>query len=379
MTAGEAARACAAVQEVLCLWGRGARFALARLFEPFRLRGVTLRNRIVMSPMCQYSAGPDGVPTDWHLVHLGSRAVGGAGTILAEATAVEPRGRISPGDTGIWEDAQAEAWARITRFVTAQGAVAGVQLAHAGRKASTARPRDGGASLAQGAGGWTVVGPSAEPFAPGSPVPEPLRAEGIADVVRAFAAAAVRARAAGFQLIELHAAHGYLLHEFLSPLVNRRSDAYGRDRCRLLLEVVDAVRAVWPEELPLFVRLSATDWAPGGIDGDATVETARRLKAHGVDLVDCSSGGAIPGVPIPEYPGYQASFAARVRREAGVPSGAVGRITEATHAESLVADGVADLVVLARQLLRDPYWPLHAARVLGVDGPWAPQYGRARP
>ena len=331
----------------------------------------------MVSPMCQYSA-VDGVPTDWHLVHLGSRATGGAGLVMAEATAVQARGRISPADTGLWNDAQTEAWARIAAFVAAQGAVAGVQLAHAGRKASTARPWDGGGPLPPEEGGWRpVVGPSATPFAPGYPAPEPLDAAGIQGVVRAFADAAARARAAGFAVIELHGAHGYLLHSFLSPLVNQREDAYGRDRRRLLLEVVDAVRRVWPEDRPLFVRLSSTDWTPGGIDADDTVETARQLKEHGVDLVDCSSGGAIPGAAVPEAPGYQVPFAARVRRAAGIATGAVGRITEPTHAEAVLAAGEADLIVLGRALLADPYWPQVAAGRLGAEAPWPVQYGRA--
>jgi 2,4-dienoyl-CoA reductase-like NADH-dependent reductase (Old Yellow Enzyme family) len=352
---------------------------MARLFESLTIRGVTLRNRVVVSPMCQYSA-EDGVPNDWHLVHLGSRAVGGAGLVLTEATAVEPRGRISPADTGLWDDRQAEAWARIVRFVAAQGAVPGVQLAHAGRKASVARPWEGGRPLGPEEGGWRpVVGPTAEPFGPGYPAPQPLDAEGIRAVVAAFAAAAARARDAGFQVVEIHAGHGYLLHQFLSPLVNRREDAYGRDRRRLLLEVVDAVRRVWPEARPLFVRLSATDWVAGGIDVEDTVETARRLREHGVDVVDCSSGGLLPGVVVDERPGYQVPFAAEVRRRVGVATAAVGRITEPRQAEEVVARGDADLVFLARESLRQPYWPLHAARALGAEVPWPPQYLRAKP
>jgi len=355
---------------------------LAKLFEPLTLRGVTFRNRIMMSPMCEYSAPASaedaGVPTDWHLVHLGSRAVGGAGVVVAEATAVEARGRISPHDTGLWNDRQTEAWAPIAAFIGGQGAVPGVQLAHAGRKASAARPWDGGRPLGPEAGGWPVVGPTAEPFAEGYSLPQALSTAEIAGVVRAFADAAARAHVAGFRVAEIHGAHGYLVHSFLSPLVNKREDIYGRDRRRFLLEVVDAVRDVWPEELPLLVRLSASDWVEGGIDDADTVETARLLKAHGVDLVDCSSGGAVPGVRIEEYPGYQAGFAARVRREAGICSGAVGRITEPTHAEHLVAGGAADLIVVGRELLRDPYWPLHAARVLGADVEWPAQYRRAK-
>ena len=344
---------------------------MARLFEPLVLRGVTLRNRIVMSPMCQYSAR-DGVPDDWHLVHLGARAVGGAALVVAEATAVEPSGRISPGDTGLWNAAQAEAWARIVRFVTSQGAVAGIQLAHAGRKASTAVPWEGGRPLAPEQGGWRPVhGPTSEPFCPGYPEPEPLDDQGINRVVSAFGAAAGRALEAGFAMVEIHAAHGYLLHEFLSPLCNHRSDAYGRDRRRLLFDVVDAVRSVWPERLPLWVRLSVSDYLSGGIDAADTVETARGLRARGVDVIDCSSGGLLPNVPVPDAPGYQVPFAARVRREAGIATAAVGRITDATQAEAIVAGGEADLVVLGRELLRRPYWPKAAASALGaqLEGP----------
>jgi 2,4-dienoyl-CoA reductase-like NADH-dependent reductase (Old Yellow Enzyme family) len=349
-----------------------------QLFSPFRLRGLTLRNRIMVSPMCQYSA-LGGVPGDWHLAHLGSRATGGAGLVMAEATAVEPRGRISPADTGLWDDCQVEAWSRINALVSAQGAVPGVQLAHAGRKASVARPWEGGRPLSPGEGGWLpVVGPTAEPFAPGYAGPTELDAAGIAAVVGSFAAAAERARAAGFRVLEVHAGHGYLLHEFLSPLVNRRADAYGQDRRRFLREVVAAIRGVWPESLPLFVRLSCTDWLPGGIDGDYTVETAAQVRELGVDLIDCSSGGAVPGAPVPALPGYQVEFARRVRQEAGVASGAVGLITEPAQAEDILERGDADLIVMGRRLLSDPYWPLHAARALGAAVDWPVQYLRAR-
>lgn len=349
------------------------------LFTPLRLRSLTLRNRIMVSPMCQYSALA-GVPGDWHLAHLGSRATGGAAIVMAEATAVDPAGRISPGDAGLWNDGQAEAWSRITGFITSQGAIPGVQLAHAGRKASTARPWEGGGPLAPEAGGWLpVFGPTSAPFAPGYPTPTVLDAQGIAGVVRAFAWAAERADAAGFRVIEIHAGHGYLLHAFLSPLVNDRGDAYGQDRRRLLREVVAAVRAVWPESLPLLVRLSCTDWLEGGIDGEATVETARQLKDLGVDLVDCSSGGILPGVRVPEAPGYQVEFARRVRQEAQLAAGAVGRITEPRQAEEILASGAADLVIMGRRLLSDPYWPLHAADTLGVSLDWPVQYRRARP
>ncbi len=350
------------------------------LFSPFPQRSLTLRNRIVVSPMCQYSC-TDGFATDWHLVHLGSRAVGGAAVVIAEATAVEARGRISPADLGLWQDAQVEVLARVTRFLREQNAVPGVQLAHAGRKASTARPWDGGKPVAAAQGGWTVVAPSALAFAEDHPVPESLTAAAIAEIVGAFAAAAKRALAAGFELIELHAAHGYLLHQFLSPLSNHRTDRYGgpfENRCRALLEVVDAVRAVWPERLPLWVRLSATDWAEsGGWDLPQTVALARILKERGVDLLDCSSGGTLHGAKIPAGPGFQVPFAEAVRREAGIATGAVGLITQPDQAERIVAENRADVVLLGREFLRDPYWPLHAARVLGCDFAWPPQYRRA--
>lgn len=350
------------------------------LFSPLTLRDVTLRNRIAVSPMCQYSC-TDGFATDWHLVHLGARAVGGAGLVLAEATAVLPEGRISPHDLGLWRDEHVEPLARVARFVRAQGAAPGLQLAHAGRKASAARPWDGGRPIAPADGGWPVVGPSALPWDDGWPAPAALDEAGIARVIEAFARAAERALAAGFEVLEVHAAHGYLLHAFLSPLTNRRDDRWGGDlagRARLLEAVVDAVRARWPARLPLLVRISASDWAPGGLDGDAAVEVARRLAARGVDLVDCSSGGAVPTAKIPVGPGFQVPFAARVRAEAGVASGAVGLITEPAQADAIVRDGQADLVLLARELLRDPHWPLRAARELGHEGPWPAQYLRAR-
>ncbi len=351
------------------------------LFDPLTIRGVTLRNRIAVSPMCQYSA-EEGHANDWHLVHLGSRAVGGAGLVVFEATAVEARGRISPGDLGIWDDRHVEPLARTVRFIEAQGSVAGLQLAHAGRKASVAAPFDGGgAPLDLERGGWPVVGPSAIPFAPGHPAPEPLDQPGLHRVARAFADAAGRARAAGFRALELHAAHGYLLHEFLSPLSNRREDAYGgpyENRSRFPLEVVAAVRAVWPERLPLFVRVSATDWMAGGWDVEECVRFARDLAALGVDLVDVSSGGLVPTAKVPAGPGYQATFSERIRREAGVLTGAVGMITSAEQAEHVLRSGQADLVLMARALLRDPYWPLRAAKRLGADVPWPKQYLRAK-
>jgi 2,4-dienoyl-CoA reductase-like NADH-dependent reductase (Old Yellow Enzyme family) len=351
------------------------------LFTPLALRSVTLRNRIAVSPMCQYSA-EDGRANDWHLVHLGSRAIGGAGLVVFEATAVEARGRISPADLGIWDEAQVEPLARIVRFVEEHGAVPCLQIAHAGRKASVRAPWDeGGAPIAEGQGGWPVVGPSAIPFAPGNPVPTPLDAAGLRDVARAFAEAARRALAAGFRALELHAAHGYLLHQFLSPLSNRRDDAYGGTfggRTRFIREVLAAVRTVWPERLPLLIRVSATDWAPGGWDVDECVELARDLRGLGVDLVDASSGGLVPTAQVPAGPGYQAAFAERIRREAGIPTGAVGMITSPAQAEHVLRSGQADLVLLARAMLRDPYWPLHAARRLRGEVTWPKQYARAR-
>ena len=355
------------------------------LFDPFRLRDVLLRNRVAVSPMCQYSC-QDGLANDWHLVHLGSRATGGAGLVFAEATAVVPEGRISPQDLGLWSEAHAEPLARVAAFVRAQGAAAGIQLAHAGRKASTTRPWDGHAPIAPGAldpsgrAGWTPVGPSALAFDAGYTVPHALDEAGIARVIAAFADAARWAREAGFQVIELHAAHGYLLHEFLSPLSNRRDDRWGGSfdhRVRLVEESVAAVRREWPERLPLFLRISATDWVDGGWTVEDSVTLARRVHRLGVDLVDCSSGGNVPTARIPVGPGYQVPFAERVRREAALPTGAVGMITEPLEADAIVREGKADIIFLARALLRDPYWPLHAARQLGAAPPVPPQYQRA--
>lgn len=348
------------------------------LFDPLSLRGLTLKNRVVVSPMCQYSS-TGGFATDWHLVHLGARAVGGAGLVFTEAAAVEPRGRISPQDLGLWKDEHVEMLARIVRFIESQGAAAGIQLAHAGRKASTRRPWDGTGSVGEREGGWRAIAPSALAFE-GLPTPDALDEAGIAEVVAAFAAAARRARTAGFQAIELHAAHGYLLHQFLSPLSNRRTDSWGGDfagRTRLVREVVRAVRAEWPEERALFLRISATDWAEGGWDIEQSVELARTLPE--IDLFDCSSGGLVPHVSIPVAPGFQVPFAARLKREAGVRTGAVGLLTEPRQADAIVRSGEADLVLLARQLLREPYWPQRAARELGCEHAWPPQYLRARP
>jgi 2,4-dienoyl-CoA reductase-like NADH-dependent reductase (Old Yellow Enzyme family) len=353
---------------------------MATLFAPFTQRGATLRNRIVVAPMCQYSC-VDGVPGDWHLVHLGSRAVGGAGAVIIEATAVTPEGRITPADCGLWNDAQAEAFRRIAAFLREHGAVPGIQLAHAGRKASTEAPWRGGHPLPPAAGGWQTVAPCALPFADGHPLPHELTRVEIQSLVDAFTSAAIRALRAGFELIELHFAHGYLVHEFLSPLSNRRADAYGGDlegRVRFALEVTRAVRAVWPEERPLWVRISATDWAEGGWDLPQSVELARLLAALGVDLVDCSSGGMVPHAKVPLAPGYQVPFAAAVRRDAGIATAAVGLITEARQAEAILQAGSADVIVMARQLLRDPFFPLHAARELGVDVAWPNQYLRAK-
>ncbi|HYE23606.1 MAG TPA: NADPH dehydrogenase NamA [Clostridia bacterium] len=351
------------------------------VFDSLSVRDVTFRNRIVVSPMCQYSC-KDGFATDWHLVHLGSRAVGGAALVFAEATAVVPEGRISPGDLGLWKDAQIEPLARITRFVKAQGAAAGIQLAHAGRKASTDVPWRGGKPLGREAGGWNPIhAPSAVPFADGYQVPEELTVEDIAATVRAFAASAQRALQAGFDVIEIHGAHGYLLNEFLSPLSNRRTDDYGGslgNRARMLCEVVEAIREVWPERLPLFLRISASDWAEGGWTVEDSVALARLVKPLGVDVIDCSSGGLVPNAKINIGAGYQVPFAARVRREAGILTSAVGMITDPMQADQIVRNGEADLVMLAREFLRDPYWPLHAAEQLHRDIAWPPQYERAK-
>ena len=351
------------------------------LFDALHLREIVMRNRIVVSPMCQYSS-EDGFANEWHFVHLGSRAVGGAGLVFTEAAAVTPEGRISPQDLGIWKDEHLEQLARISRFVEAQGAAAGMQLAHSGRKGSTPQPWKGNRALLPSEGGFRpLYAPSAIPFRPDDPVPEPLDAGGIARIVTAFGDAAERALRAGFQVLEIHAAHGYLLHEFLSPLSNHRQDGYGgsfENRIRALLDVVRSVRERWPERLPLFVRISATDWAEGGWDIEQSVELSRRLGPLGVDLIDCSSGGLVPGVKVPVGPGYQTPFAERIRREARMRTGAVGLIRAPEQAEHILRTGQADVVILARQLLRDPYWPLAAARQLGVQVPWPVQYERAR-
>jgi 2,4-dienoyl-CoA reductase-like NADH-dependent reductase (Old Yellow Enzyme family) len=354
---------------------------MPHLFDPLPIRGLTLPNRIVVSPMCQYSA-IDGVPNEWHLVHLGSRAVGGAGLVLSEATAVVPEGRISPDDLGLWNETQQAGFARLTAFVRAQGGAAGVQLAHAGRKASTWRPWSGQGAVPEERGGWTPVAPGAAPFAPGFAVPRAMTPADIDAVVAAFGEAARRAENAGFDVIEVHAAHGYLLHEFLSPLTNTRADEYGgsfENRIRFLVRVVERVRSVWPERLPLFVRLSVTDWSEGGWDLAQSIELSRRLAQAGVDLVDCSSGGNVPSASIPLGPGYQTPFAAEIRRQAGIMTGTVGLITSAAQADHIVGGGQADCVLLARAMLRDPYWPLHAAQELGQAVGWPAQYLRAAP
>jgi len=353
---------------------------MANLFTPLTIKSVSFRNRIGVSPMCQYSSR-DGFATDWHLVHLGSRAVGGAGLVVAEAIAVTPDGRISPDDLGIWTDDHIPALARCVRFMHDHGAVAGIQLAHAGRKASTPPPWKEGLALSETEGGWRPVwAPSAISFGAGAAVPQALSVQQIQGIVVSFAQAAVRAREAGFRVVEIHAAHGYLLHQFLSPLSNQRKDEYGgsfENRTRVVRDVVAAVRRVWPAELPLFVRLSATDWVDGGWDVEQSVALALLLKPLGVDLVDCSSGGLLPGVKIPVAPGYQVPFAERIRQGADIATAAVGLIREPAQADEIIQKGYADMVLLGRQMLRDPYWPQRAARQLGVTVPCPIQYARA--
>jgi 2,4-dienoyl-CoA reductase-like NADH-dependent reductase (Old Yellow Enzyme family) len=355
---------------------------MAHLFDPLPIRGVTFPNRIFVSPMCEYSS-TDGFANDWHFVHLGSRAAGGAGLVFTEATAVTPEGRISPEDLGIWKDEHVDMLSRIVRFVHEQGSIAGMQLAHAGRKASTYRPWSGNGVIGEADGGWTnVLAPTATAFADNYPQPREMSGQDIAETTAAFAAAATRAHTAGFRVIEIHAAHGYLLHEFLSELSNQRTDEYGGsfdNRTRLVRETVTAVRRVWPEHLPLFVRVSATDWTAGGWDIEQSVALARQLKPLGVDLIDCSSGGNVATAKIPIGPGYQTLFAEQIRREAGILTGTVGMITSSTQAEHVVGTGQADAVLIARELLRDPYFPLRAARELGQDITWPAQYLRAAP
>ena len=355
---------------------------MSHLFEPLTIKSVTLRNRIGVSPMCMYSS-EDGVATDWHLVHLGARAAGGAGLVIAEATAVSPEGRISPGCAGLWADKQIEPLARVVRFLKQHGAVAGLQIAHAGRKASAARPWEGSAHLANSAGGWDTLAPSAMAYGGGlTKVPHEMTRADIARVQNNFAAAAKRALAAGYEWLELHAAHGYLFHEFLSPISNHRTDDYGgsfENRIRFLSDTAAAVRAVWPDSLPLTIRLSCTDWMEGGWTLDESVELARRLKAAGLDLVDCSSSGNVHAARPPSGPGFHVPLSDRIRREAGIATAVVGLITEPAQADEIIRAGKADVVLLARELLRDPNWPLRAARALGHAEAASPpvQYARA--
>jgi 2,4-dienoyl-CoA reductase-like NADH-dependent reductase (Old Yellow Enzyme family) len=353
---------------------------MVKLFEQLEIKGVRLKNRIVVSPMCEYSS-EDGFSNDWHLVHLGSRAVGGAGLIISEATAVSPEGRITPDDLGLWKDEHIEGLKRITNFIHEHDSIAGIQLAHAGRKASHSSPWKGGRMLTSEQGAWTTVAPSAIPFRDTDPAPVALDKQGIEKVKSDFRAAAKRAVEAGFKVAEIHAAHGYLLHEFYSPLSNRRTDEYGgsfENRIRLLLEVTESVKEVWPKDFPLFVRISATDWTEGGWTGEDSVQLAKILKSMGVDLIDCSSGGNVPHAKIEVGPGYQVPYAASIKKETGILTGAVGMITSAEQAEEIVASGKADLVIIAREFLRDPYFPLHAAKTLGVDVKWPEQYQRAK-
>jgi 2,4-dienoyl-CoA reductase-like NADH-dependent reductase (Old Yellow Enzyme family) len=351
------------------------------LFSPIKLRSVEFAHRVGVSPMCQYSS-VDGFVNDWHLVHLGSRAQGGAALVEMEAAAVLPEGRISPDDLGVWKDEHIPGLERIAKFLHSQGSRAGMQLAHAGRKGSTKSPFVGDGAVMPEDGGWTPVAPGAVAFSDHYPMPAALDQAGINKVVAAFRNAAQRALTAGFDFVEIHAAHGYLLHEFFSPLSNKRTDNYGgsfENRTRLVVEVADAVRGVWPERLPLFVRISCTDWAEGGWNIDESVQLAKALREHGVDLVDCSSGGLVGNVKIPVGPGYQVGFAGRIRREAGIATAAVGLITEPPQANEIIANGDADIVLLARAMLRDPYWALHAAAALGEKIRWPKHYLRAAP
>ena len=354
---------------------------MVKLFSPFRLRDIELRNRIFVSPMCQYSAH-DGVPNEWHRVHYGTRAVGGAALVMVEATSVCPEGRITPGCTGIWSERHVEAFRPIADFIRQQGAIPAIQLAHAGRKASCDIPWHGGQFLPIGSGGWQTVAPSAIPLTPAHGLPHALTAEAIDHTVELFADAARRALAAGFEVAEVHCAHGYLLNEFLSPLSNKRDDEYGgslENRCRLPLKIAKTVRDLWPQQWPVFVRISATDWMEGGWDLEQSIQFAGWLKEIGIDLIDCSTGGLILDAKIPASPGFQVPFAESIRKHTGIATGAVGLITEAIQAERILDEDRADVVLLARALLRDPYWPLHAARELGVDISWPNPYTRAKP
>ena len=353
---------------------------MSKLFTPIQMRSLTLRNRIFVAPMCQYSC-QEGIPDDWHLVHLGSRAVGGAALVMAEATAVNPEGRISPGDCGLWNDAQAEAFAPIAEFIAAQGAVPAIQLGHAGRKASVDPPWLGGGAVAAASGGWQPCAPSPVPFDSGSREPRELSVAELDQICTEFEMSAQRALHAGFQVVEVHMAHGYLLHQFLSPLSNRRNDAFGgslENRMRFPLQVAGRVRDIWPQDLPVMVRISATDWVDGGWDLTQSLELCRQLKELGIDMIDCSSAGLIPDAVIPVAPGFQTPLAAKIRDEVGIATGAVGLITSPAQAEQIVSTELADVVLLARELLRDPYWPMHAARELKAEHVWPVQYERAK-
>ena len=354
---------------------------MAKLFSPFKLRDVVFKNRIFVSPMCQYSC-ENGLPNEWHLVHLGSRAVGGAGLVIAEATAVSPEGRISPGDCGIWSDEHAEAFKPIAAFIEAQGAVPGIQIGHAGRKASTDVPWQGGLPLPDGDGGWQPIAPSPVPFDKGHAVPREMSEADMDRVVTAFTRAAQRSLSAGFKVLELHMAHGYLIHQFLSPISNLRKDPWGgtlENRLAFPLKITAAVRNVWPENLPLFVRISCTDWVENGWDLSQSIHLSSRLKDLGVDFIDCSSGGTVPDARIPAGPGFQAVFSAAVRNAIGMATGAVGLITAPAQAEQALRTEQADAVLLGREFLRSPYWPLFAAAELGVNLDWPDQYKRAKP
>jgi len=353
---------------------------MSKLLSSITIKDIILRNRIVVSPMCQYSA-KDGFANDWHLVHLGSRAVGGAGLIIQEATAVSPEGRITPADLGIWKDEQIEKLQQITSFIHQRGAIAGIQLAHAGRKASCARPWDGGKQLKESEGSWQTMAPSAVPFHQEDPLPHALTVGEIQKVIADFKSATQRALHAGYKLIEIHAAHGYLIHQFFSPLSNQRTDNYGgsfENRIRILIEIIQEVKTVWPEHFPLFARISATDWVEGGWDINESVKLSSILKAEGVDLIDCSSGGLVPHAKIPFVPGYQVGFAERIKKETGILTGAVGLITEVKQAEEILENGQADLILIARASLRDPYFALHAGKVMEDEVDWPLQYQRAK-
>lgn len=353
---------------------------MSQLFTPIELRSLTIRNRIFVSPMCQYSC-VDGVPNNWHLVHYGSRAAGGAGMVMVEATGVVPEGRISPRDCGLWNDEQAEAFKPIAAFIAEQGAIPAIQLGHAGRKASTDAPWLGGKAVPAEAGGWQPLAPSPLAFADGMPTPTELTENDLEMIGNAFVAAAERAFNAGFKVVEVHMAHGYLLHQFLSPLTNKRTDQFGgslENRLRFPLQVAEQVRKAWPDNLPVFVRISATDWADNGWDLEQSVELCKRLKQLGIDLIDCSTGGLIPDAVIPVAPGFQVPMAAEIRKQVSIPTGTVGMITKPEQAEQILVTGQADAVFLARELLRDPHWPLRAAKALNADHAWPVQYERAK-